>query len=399
MEQQLLRKLLEFDFYNSHKHVTDALFPVELRPLYYTIEKAHDAYKTDIDPAWLKKLHSEYNPGLTTAQRGGIAVLLDDISHDAPVPDAMASDIINSMYRRQTATDIAHAALRVVDGNVDNFNELLDLAANLEDTQVVNEAYEEVEFDLDNLLTKTSHENLHNFRLETLAEKVPGVGPGNFVIVFARPESGKTTYSCYEAAGFLKQRLKVCYFANEEPAVRVYIRLLCSYLNMTADEIRAEPNRAQDDFGEAAGRLRMIDCVGMDIREVDSWCKRNTPDILVLDQLDKFGISGNYSRSDERLGELYQAGREIAKRNNCVSWAVSQASADGADRAGLTFSMMAGSKTAKAAEADLIIGIGHNSQLHAEDYIRQFNVDKNKINGWHGAVTCTMDPQRAMFGV
>jgi len=399
MEQQLLRKLLEFEFYNKHKSVTDNLFPSELRPLYTTIEQAHEKYKTDLDPSWIKKLHSEFNPSLTTAQRGSIAILLDDIINDTAVPDDIASDILNSMVRRQTATDLAQAALRVVDGNVDNFNELLAMMDSLEETDVKNDTYEEVAFDLDNLLTTTSHDNLFNFRLEGIADKIPGVGPGNFVIVFARPESGKTTYTCYEAAGFLKQNLKVCYFANEEPAVRVYMRLLCSYLELTTDEIRANPTKAQDDFGEAASRLRMIDCVGMDIREVDSWCKRNSPDILMLDQLDKFGISGSYSRSDERLGELYQAGREIAKRNNCVSWAVSQASADGADRAGLTFSMMAGSKTSKAAEADLIIGIGHNSQLHDDTYIRQFNIDKNKINGWHGTVTCSMYPQRAMFGV
>lgn len=399
MEQQLLRKLFEYDFYDKHKHVTENLFPPELRSLYQTLEKAHDKYKTDLDPSWIKRLHKEFNPSLTTAQRGAIAIILDDIIHDAAVPDSIASDILNSMHRKEAARRVAQVALRVVDGDVDNLNDLIDAASQLTDEEVVNDTYKEVEFDIYNILDATSPDGLHKLRLQSLREVIPGVGPGNLVITFARPESGKTTYSCYEAAGFLMQGLKVGYFANEEPAVRVYMRLLCSYLNKTADEIRKEPNKAQDDFGEASKNLRMLDCVGMDIREVDSWCKRNTPDIIVMDQLDKFSIGGNYSRSDERLGELYRNAREIAKRNECTSWAVSQASADADDRSGLSFSMMAGSKTSKAAEADLIIGIGHNSQLHADNYIRQFNIDKNKINGWHGFVTVTMDPQRATFGV
>jgi len=399
MEQQLLHKLFTYEFYNKHKTLIDNLFPSELQGLYTTIEKAHDKYKTDLDYEWVKKLHQEYNPNLTTAQRSAVAILLDDMEHNPVPPDDMAGDILRSMARKETARQVAQTALRVVNGDVDNLLEIIELANSLEDDKPIESTYEEVEFDLDQLLEVTSDDNLFKLRLETLAEHVAGVGPGNFVIVFARPESGKTTYTCYEAAGFLKQGLKVGYFANEEPAPRVYTRLLCSYLGKSMGEIRAEPNKAQDEFGDAADRLRMLDCVGMDIREVDSWSKRNSPNILMLDQLDKFSISGNFSRSDERLGELYQSGREIAKRNKCVVWSVSQASADGADRAGLTFSMMAGSKTAKAAEADLIIGIGHNSQLHNDTLVRQFNVDKNKINGWHGHVTVTLDKDRAVFGV
>ena len=42
----------------------------------------------------------------------------------------------------------------------------------------------------------------------------------------------------------------------------------------------------------------------------------------------KIKVKGNFNRSDERLKELYYMAREIAKRNNCLVWAVSQAGAD-----------------------------------------------------------------------
>ena len=49
--------------------------------------------------------------------------------------------------------------------------------------------------------------------------------------------------------------------------------------------------------------------------------------------------------------------REIAKRNTCLVWAVSQASYDAHDRQFIDYAMLDNSKTGTG-EADIIIGIG-----------------------------------------
>ena len=142
----------------------------------------------------------------------------------------------------------------------------------------------------------------------------------------------------------------------------------------------------------------MISCVGMDIAQVDDWCRHNKPDILILDQLDKFSVHGEYSRGDERLGALYCQAREIGKRHDCLVYGVSQCSAEGEGASTLSFSMLANSKTSKAAEADLIIGIGQSSLLPS-DMNRQFHVSKNKINGFHGSVGAILNQYKATYRV
>ena len=83
----------------------------------------------------------------------------------------------------------------------------------------------------------------------------------------------------------------------------------------------------------------------------------------------------------------------MAKRHECALIAVSQASADAAGRTRLDFSMMENSKTGKAAEADLIIGIGKHGQDASEDEpdtMRFLNVSKNKLSGYHGVIPCNL---------
>ena len=77
---------------------------------------------------------------------------------------------------------------------------------------------------------------------------------------------------------------------------------------------------------EIAPFFRIMRSVGTSMEEADEFIKLNKPDIIFMDQLDKFRIKGEYSRGDEKLKETYVLAREIAKRNGALVWAVSQAS-------------------------------------------------------------------------
>ena len=55
------------------------------------------------------------------------------------------------------------------------------------------------------------------------------------------------------------------------------------------------------------------------------------------------------------------------------------------------------SKTGKAGEADLIIGIGRTGDRSPENTKRYICVSKNKQNGWHGTVPCELDMYRAVY--
>ena len=133
-----------------------------------------------------------------------------------------------------------------------------------------------------------------------------------------------------------------------------------------------------------------MDTVDWTIDDVNNHCEQHKPDILIIDQLDKVNVVGNFSRTDEKLRAVYTGAREIAKRHDCCVIAISQASADAHGKTSISFDMMENSKTGKAAEADIIIGIGRNSNSDAENKIRTLCISKNKINGYHGEPSCTI---------
>ena len=112
---------------------------------------------------------------------------------------------------------------------------------------------------------------------------------------------------------------------------------------------------------------------------------------MFMDQLDKFRIKGEFNRQDERLKAIYVYAREIAKRNKMLVWAVSQASYEAHDRQFIDYSMLDNSRTGKAGEADIIIGIGKTGSSEVENDVRHICVSKNKLNGWHGMATCHID--------
>ena len=400
MNKKLLKCILNYAFYQTcYDKLHEDLFDHDEKLVYKVIKYGHEKYKTNLDEDMVRKLYDVLYAASTTANTRSIATILDDIKHTAIIPDDMAHDIIIDAYRKRSAEELADAALKVWNGEDKTFANIRKIfIEKIENVQEIPVAYEEVEFDLPTLLAQSSSEGLYPFRLTTLANRIPGMGPGNFGITFARPNLGKSAFLLYEAVGHILAGRKVAYFGNEEPANRLYLRLLCSLMQQDAEWIRNNQATTISEFSPLKNNLRMMDCVGMDITDVETWAHRNKPDVIIMDQLDKFNIRGSFQRTDEKLGEVYTYAREIAKRNKCVVWGACQASAEAEGMRILNYSMMAGSKTAKAAEADIIIGIGRNEMIQGSDgNLRTINICKNKINGEHTPVECSLDSNTVMF--
>jgi hypothetical protein len=79
---------------------------------------------------------------------------------------------------------------------------------------------------------------------------------------------------------------------------------------------------------------------------------------------------------------------------------MSQLSADAENKVVLNQSMMEGSRTGKAAEADLMLLIAKNPPVEGqdeEDTMRHLNVVKNKLSGWHGIVHTNLNYKTARY--
>ena len=400
MEKELIKLLLKKDFYTKNKtKVSKELFTNGTGDLYETIRRAHEDSDANLSINEISSLHTDvYNPALTRASKENFSNLIKEISGLTEPNETIANNILQSLYKRRLASRIAVLATEIYNGRDADFSEIQKILE--EPVSDNDDDYSYVTGDIDTLIESLKDNTKFKFNLAPLRDKVNGVGEGNLVIVFARPESGKTAFWVNLVAGidgFASQGAKVCALINEEPAIRTQMRLINAYTGLTFDEVRADMPLAKEKWAEIRQNINILDTVDWDLEMVDDFVKKEKPDILVIDQLDKVNVKGNFARTDEKLRAIYTGAREIAKRNNCCVIAVSQASADGHGKFNLTFDMMEGSKTGKAAEADVIIGVGYNNSLEDNQNVRSLAISKNKITGWHGLITCTIQPELSRY--
>ena len=400
IEKELITLLLKKDFYEENKgRITKEMFTNGTGNLYETIAKAHDDSDKDLSLEEVSTLHTEvYNPALTRTSKENFLNLLNEIKEQELPNKKIASNILKAMHKRNVAQKIAVQATEILNGK----EEALSSIQNLLDSsnEVEKEEYDCVTSDIDNLLDALKDNTKWKFNLAPLRERVNGVGEGNLLVVFARPESGKTAFWVNLLAGeegFLTQGAKVCALINEEPAIRTQMRLINAYTGMTFEEIQEDIPTAKEKWSQVSTNIKILDTVDWTLDKVDSFVAKEQPDIVVIDQLDKVHMPGNFARTDEKLRAIYTGAREIAKRRNCCIIAISQASADASGKLDITFDMMENSKTGKAAEADVIIGVGFRNKLDTDQDLRSLAISKNKITGWHGMIACKIIPQLSRY--
>jgi len=394
IEKQMIRLMLNKKFYTQYKGtLSPTVFSGDVSSLYDTIQKAHDKYEEDIKIDELYSLHTTiFNPALTRAAKEKFSELVEDIKEVQEPSKEIAKDIMRILSDRDLAQRIAVEATEIFNGKEANFTEITGMI----DKHKINideDKNPAVTNNIDEVIQLLDVTTRWKFNIPVLKENVGGIGGGNLMIAFARPETGKTAFwvsLCAGPEGFCSQGAKVHAFINEEPAIRTQIRAISAYTGMTRDEILFDKVQAQRIWADIKDNISMFDTVDWSIEDIDAHCEKNKPDIIVIDQLDKINVSGTYARTDEKLRQIYTSVREIAKRRECAVIAISQASADAHNRNSISFDQMENSKTGKAAEADLIIGIGRNANSDLENKIRTLCVSKNKINGYHGEPVCTI---------
>lgn len=397
MEKQLINLLLKKDFYSKNKSkIGKTVFTNGVGSFYDTIKKAHEKYPdNDLEIDEVSALHTEvYNPALTRASKINFVNLIDEIKSEKLPNKDVAKDILDSMYKKSVAHRIALEATNIYNGGDASFLTIKNYVDEIENE--VEEIEGSVTDDIEELIKELDEDTQYSFGdIPDLRRLVKGVGKGNLMIVFARPETGKTAFWVSLVAnrnGFASQGAKVHALVNEEPAIRTQMRLISCWTGMTKEEITKDISLATERWNQIKSNVKIIDTVNWDLDQIDAYCDVNKPDIVIVDQLDKIGVRGNFARTDEKLRAIYTGAREVAKRHDCCIIAISQASAEAQGRAELTFDMMENSRTGKAAEADLIIGIGQQNVVDSEAVLRTLCVSKNKITGWHGRIDCEINP-------
>jgi replicative DNA helicase len=403
MTRALLKSLLNHDFYQANRpRLRESIFASDDAQAYRLIAKGHERYQHDLSAQDVLSLWSLDNPVATSAEREDFIDVLQDIkAHEEISPD-IAKDTIEGLWQREIGREIANLGIYINEGNLDGWQKLQALIQRVNDGFMPDDFGDPTTDDLYQLLAETSDDARWKFNIETLARRVYGIGPSEFGIVFARPETGKSAFVVSITtgpSGFCSQGARVLYLGNEEATRRTKLRAIQAWTGMTREEIAQNPDVAETRYIAIRDRLIMKDAQEWDMEKVDAYCKKIKPDVLILDQLDKVNISGTFGATHEKLREVYRQARELAKRHECALLGVSQASAEAENRTRLDFSMLDGSKTGKAAEADLIIGIGRHSGEDDDgpDTTRFITISKNKLSGWHGNVICNIQAEISRY--
>lgn len=237
--------------------------------------------------------------------------------------------------------------------------------------------------DLDEILNEIVRVKGLRWRLESLNKALGSLRKGDFGFLFARPETGKTTFLASEITYMANQLVKeagpILWFNNEEQGKKVKLRLYQAALGARLDQLLRNPARAKDAYIEKThGKIKLIDASGMGRREIEAITAQESPSLIVFDQLDK--VTGfKADRPDLELGDIYQWARDLAK-SNCPVIGASQADALAEGERWLHMGHVSGAKTSKQAEADFILGIGKSHEA-GSDYIRYLSISKNKLPG------------------
>lgn len=394
MEKELLRLVLKYSFYEDNKgRILETMFPKELINLYRVIKDSHETVKKDLTINELKILYRAAYPTATTVHIENIFSILAELPVD--ISDEIAKKVLKKAYITELGRRITELGLEIVNGQPAKIKEVLSLVQAADQGKLADlEDLDPVSKDLEELLDKIDEITKWEFNLHGLRESCRGLGPGVFKAAFGRVETGKTAYGISLIAapkGFAEQGAKCAYFANEEPAKRSQIRAVSSYTGATIQELQLDPKKYSKVYDKVRENITFYDTKGLTLYDLANHIEKHLYDVVVWDQLDKVSINGSFAREDERLGVLYSTARDICVGANCSGIALSQANAEAEGKAYLSSANMAQSRTAKAAECDILIGIGKH-EAHG-DYGRTLNIVKNKLTGNHTEVNCVLRPE------
>jgi hypothetical protein len=408
-ELSVIKLFLDYQQWEKYKgRLSVRDLPKELQPVFSILDNYHSSNeaKADLTVADLSNLLV----AVSSKDKDYYLGVLEEIQKLEVSADTTAK-LVQRIIANKQLNDISLAAHDAKEGRktLEDVNALLEQFRALQETQ---EEEKEEDFfvsdDLVFLVDTTFKKPGLRWRLKTLNQMLGSLRKGDFGFVFARPETGKTTFLASETT-FMAEQLKeedgpILWFNNEEQSEKPMLRCIQASTGCTLPQLYSDLDGYNKKYHELTkGKLKIIKDVSIIHRSfVEKLCRRYKPSLIIFDQIDKI-VGFDADREDLKLGAIYQWARELAKQYAPVI-AVCQADGTGEGVKWLTMSNVANAKTSKQAEADWIVGIGKSNDP-GYDSIRYLHASKNKLLGdedtipdqRHGRREVLMDQQTARY--
>lgn len=380
LELLLLRLLLYNNNFIKYKHLIDYSYikeySLELYSIYNVLEELFAVNETNELNDLIAFFYSKY-PNANEKYK-----LLFDTLADIEVSESVVDSVLEELDKKKNALLLSEKAFAFTQGraSADELQAISDKIYN----PVKQEEEEDVflSLDIESILNKQFLSPGLRFRLQCLNKSLGSLRQGDFGAIFARPETGKTTFLASEVSFMLDQipdDSSIIWANNEEQGDKVILRICQAYYGLRTDQLLANLGTIRREFlAKFQHKLKFIDRATIDKAFIEAVLKNNKASLLVFDQMDK--VKGFKAERDDLLyGTIYQWGRELAKQY-CPIISVCQADGTAEGSKWLYMNHMALAKTSKQAECDWILGIGKSHAPH-EEMMRYLNLSKNKLSG------------------
>lgn len=237
---------------------------------------------------------------------------------------------------------------------------------------------------------ETTDTGLH-WRLECLNQSMRPLRAGDFGVIAARPDRGKTSFIADQITFMAPQLLAlhddfrpILWLNNEGPGRRIVSRVRQAAAGVTMTE-QAElgPEGMRKAVADALGHPDMVkvcDIHGYQTYEVADLLRKHRPGLVVFDMIDNIHFAGSTlnggERTDQLLEAMYQWARDQCVKFDFIGLATSQISDAGEQMQYPTQNMLKDSRTGKQGACDFIITLGEQTQYPNTRFI---GCTKNKI--------------------
>jgi replicative DNA helicase len=373
-----------FPFIESNLLTTEGTLIGKYIKTYYTAHSSKDEIQWAFFRTWFFMKH----PTMDKSKKDVYLHLFKSLEEYEDTTDDLTI-IMRELIRKTYAKEVAEKALRIADGSDDSalsdLNPILETAMRELGNYTEEDKYL-VGFSHDELFDHSDDPNL-TFSLGGLNVTCDGISKGDFVVIGAHPDTGKTTFLIDQAvhmASQLPEGKKVLYFNNEQKGRALNHRIISRVLGKSVDDVLTDPLESLREFEKTGFKDKyiLIDSANTDRIIIERLKKyRDVVGLILFDQLWKVQMTALKTQNEfMALGKQYAWGREIAKEYAPVM-TVHQLDGASANMKYIEMQNMFGSKVALQGEADLIINIGRVTDGSEPYNIRHFYVPKNKLTG------------------
>lgn len=328
--------------------------------------------------------------------------------------DAAKKRVLEDLVEKDFAVRMADHLLKVSEGDeskcvldtedmLREFKSETDMVSSIEDEFVTDDA---------EVLLKDDRGDGLNWRLEELNVSAGPIRKGDFIVVGAAVNVGKTTFLASEVSHMatqLEDDQDVLWFNNEEEGTKVKKRVWQSALGWTWEELHDNPVNTVAELQKVWGRIdkvKLKDDKSITAAKIESILEQSNPGLIIFDQLYKvFGFTDVFSEYDKQI-RLFGWARELAHKYAPVI-TVHQADGTAVGEYWPNQHQLYNSRVGVQGEADLILTIGQDLDPTAgrDMFDRGLNVAKNKLVGGpktiekerHAKWEVEIDPSHARY--